>query len=87
MHDGGLNLTNMHKWSNLAISILWVLMGAVMCLCLIAGIMSGNPLLICVALFACSMDGINAYTHFRTYLTYRKLIHEIKTAGENLDEK
>lgn len=80
MHDD-LNLTNMHKWSNLAISILWILMGVVMLACLVSGIVSGNPLLICVAMFAFSIDGINAYTHFRTYLTYRKLVRELKDAG------
>lgn len=80
MHDG-LNLTNMHKWSNLAISILWILMSVVMLVCLVSGIVVSNPLLICVALFAFSIDGINAYTHFRTYLTYRKLVRELKDAG------
>ena len=84
MMNDGLNLTNMHKWSNLIISILWIMIGVVMLACLVSGIVSGNPLLICVALFAFSIDGINAYTHFRTYLTYRKLIRELKDAGVEL---
>ena len=84
MMNDGLNLTNMHKWSNLIISILWIMIGAVMLVCLASGIVSGNPLLICVALFAFSMDGINAYTHFRTYLTYRKLVRELKDAEVKL---
>ncbi len=84
MMNDGLNLTNMHKWSNLIISILWIMIGAVMLVCLVSGIVSGNPLLICVALFAFSIDGVNAYTHFRTYLTYRKLIRELKDAGVEL---
>lgn len=87
MMNDGLNLTNMHKWSNLAISIFWILIGAIMVLCLITGIMSGNTIVICVALFALSMDGINAYTHFRIYLAYRDLIRNLKNAGVKFNEK
>lgn len=87
MMNDGLNLTNMHKWSNLVISILWMLIGVVMLGCLVSGIVAGNPLLICVALFAFSIDGVNAYTHFRTYLTYRDLIRDLKNAGVKFDEK
>lgn len=87
MMNDGLNLTNMHKWSNLIISILWIMMGVVMLVCLVSGIVAGNPLLICVAMFAFSIDGVNAYMHFRTYLTYHKLIQELKNAGVKFDEK
>jgi hypothetical protein len=83
--NNSLNLTNVRKWSNLVISILWILISAVMLTCLISSVVAGNPLLICVALFTFSIDGINAYMYFRTYLTYHKLIQELKDAERKVE--
>ena len=86
MNDG-LILASIHKWSNLIISILWIVISVIMLACLVSGIVAGNPLLICVALFAFGIDGVNAYIHFRTYLTYRKIMKELKNTGVKCNEK
>ena len=84
MHDG-YNLHKMNVRSDLICSILWVLMAFVMIACLVAGIGSGNPFLICVALFAFSIDGVNAYRYFRQWLAYRRVMKDLKERGIDIE--
>lgn len=72
------DLTRMHARCDLLCSILWILMACVMIACLVIGIMGGNPILICVAMFATSIDGINAYRYFRQWLTWHRLMKSIE---------
>lgn len=39
----------------------------VLSICLIIGVMCGNPLAICLAMFTFSADGLNAWNYFQMY--------------------
>lgn len=53
-------------------SMLWAAMALMMVWCLIIGIMLGDPVVICWALFAFSVDGYNAWSYFKLWRKTRK---------------
>lgn len=54
-------------------TLFWVLCMCLMVYCLIVGIMCNNPLTICFAMFAFSIDGLNAWNYFKLWREWRKV--------------